>query len=656
VSSIDNASASVFISYRRDDAGVATRLYDRLVNSLGYVRVFMDVETISPGQDFRQSIQAVISNATVVLAIIGPTWLDARGSTGDRRLSDPNDHVRVEIATALQGGIRVVPILVNDAFMPSRRELPADIASLASTNALAVRHETFAVDVEFLLDAIRRLTPGKDANGQVADIEPRARLTVVGEGLRADAVEFFNSSGRTINATIDRRLLGPEPILIVDSTSLTEQDIKDIGTAARKQSRLYLVHPGQLREAAVYELDKLRAHGTAIVPLSSNTIAAAVADGRTRAVLLELERQYGSGRNLFETKNSVIDERFLFGRSELLTRLGVSIASAESVLLTGLRKAGKTSVLNILRQHLVDYPVCQVDLQRFGRSDAEWPQLLFEVILRAYDRWGNAHCPGWRFGGAYSGDVFAAMERRRDYQMQHGESTPFVLLLDELERVLPLRGESDAAAHYARASGLIRALTQSYPGWIVVIAADLRPAANRMNVLPSGETNPMFQFFEEVPLRLLGAEAVDVMIRSLCNAMGVWDVDRRLSRSVFGLSGGHPALVRIIAGASFRSRKDPHRFRSSDLPIGLRLLAESNLLGSFFAENFWGPMTESEKQIMARTSTKGRSWMSRWHSAGDPVGNEREAEARAALVGQGLLHGDSVAVGAFVDWVRARSS
>ena len=169
-----------------------------------------------------------------------------------------------------------------------------------------------------------------------------------------------------------------------------------------------------------------------------------------------------------------------------------------------------------------------------------------------------------------------------------------------------------------------------------------------------GETNPLFQFFGEIPLRLLGEDAVDEMIRSLCNAMGVWDVHRRVSHTIFELSGGHPALVRMLSGASYRARRDPRRLQVSDLRRGLDSLAESNLLGSFFAENFWGPMTEPEKQVIVEAAARQHRWLRPWSAVRAP-GGEAEAEARAALAGQGLVRDEHVAVGAFGDWVRARN-
>src|SRR5579862_4165414 len=93
---------SIFISYRRDDTeGEAGRLFDDLVRSFGEDSVFMDVSDINPGVDFRQAIDENVSSCGVLLAIIGPQWASITNSTGERRLDDPNDFVRLEVAAAL---------------------------------------------------------------------------------------------------------------------------------------------------------------------------------------------------------------------------------------------------------------------------------------------------------------------------------------------------------------------------------------------------------------------------------------------------------------------------------------------------------------------------------------------------------------------------
>src|SRR3954454_5045254 len=99
---------AIFISYRRDDSeGEAGRLFDDLVRSFGSDFVFMDVSGINPGVGFSRAIDENVSSCGVLLAIIGPAWCSIRSQDGSRRLDDPNDFVRLEIASALARNIAV---------------------------------------------------------------------------------------------------------------------------------------------------------------------------------------------------------------------------------------------------------------------------------------------------------------------------------------------------------------------------------------------------------------------------------------------------------------------------------------------------------------------------------------------------------------------
>jgi WD40 repeat protein len=149
------AVGGVFISYRRQESsGISGRLYDRLVAHFGDDQVFMDVDAIALGVDFTQVIAQAVSNCTVLLAVIGPGWLTATDEDGQRRLEDPDDIVRLEIQTALERDIRVIPILVEGAVMPRRRQLPEELTGLARRNAIFLRHESFRPDADRLLAAI----------------------------------------------------------------------------------------------------------------------------------------------------------------------------------------------------------------------------------------------------------------------------------------------------------------------------------------------------------------------------------------------------------------------------------------------------------------------------------------------------------------------
>lgn len=147
---------NVFISYRRDDSiATAGRIRDRLVQALGRKRVFVDVDDIPHGQDFVEVLAGKVAECSVLLAIIGPRWLDARDAAGNRRLDDQDDFVAIEIGSALERpGVVVMPVLVDGAHMPTAEMLPPRLQPLARRNAIELRNAQFGTDAERLIRAI----------------------------------------------------------------------------------------------------------------------------------------------------------------------------------------------------------------------------------------------------------------------------------------------------------------------------------------------------------------------------------------------------------------------------------------------------------------------------------------------------------------------
>lgn len=130
--------AKLFVSYRRDDTvGLAGRIYDRLAAHFGRDAIFMDVDAIPFGVDFRKYLNDAVGRCDVLLAIIGKDWLSI-SREGKRRLDDPSDFVRIEIESALQRGIPVIPLLIEPATMPRDNELPEPLQDLAYRNAAEV--------------------------------------------------------------------------------------------------------------------------------------------------------------------------------------------------------------------------------------------------------------------------------------------------------------------------------------------------------------------------------------------------------------------------------------------------------------------------------------------------------------------------------------
>jgi hypothetical protein len=115
----------------------------------------MDVNAIQPGRDFRKAIDESILKCSVLLAVVGRDWLESKNASGQRRLDDESDFVRLEIASALQRDIPVVPVLVRGARMPSADHLPADLRELAYRNAVELTHARWKSDVRVLIQALR---------------------------------------------------------------------------------------------------------------------------------------------------------------------------------------------------------------------------------------------------------------------------------------------------------------------------------------------------------------------------------------------------------------------------------------------------------------------------------------------------------------------
>jgi beta-lactam-binding protein with PASTA domain len=156
----------VFISYRREDsAGHAGRLFDRLRATFGNDRVFMDITGIEAGVDFVETIEQAVASCQILVTVIGPEWLACTDAAGRRRLEDPADFTRIEIAAALKRNVRVVPVLIGGASMPPAEALPEALRPLARRQAVELRDTRWDADADFLLGVLKRVLGSEPAAG-----------------------------------------------------------------------------------------------------------------------------------------------------------------------------------------------------------------------------------------------------------------------------------------------------------------------------------------------------------------------------------------------------------------------------------------------------------------------------------------------------------
>ena len=152
-SGVFRARPRVFLSYRRAQAAhVVDRIDEALVHRYGRRNVFHDIRSIQPGENFLQRTDAVLRRSDAVLAVIGPGWAQVRDDHGRRRLDQPSDYVRAELELALNEDIRVVPVLVENAELPTVQDLPPSLARLPYLEAELLRPGAdWANDVRRLL-------------------------------------------------------------------------------------------------------------------------------------------------------------------------------------------------------------------------------------------------------------------------------------------------------------------------------------------------------------------------------------------------------------------------------------------------------------------------------------------------------------------------
>ena len=102
----------------------------------------------------------------MLLVLIGDEWAHMTGEDGRRRLEDPHDFVRLEVASALARGVTVVPVLVEGATMPATDDLPEDLQPLARRNAIDLSDARWHYDMSRLIQAISHLTGEEPGGGR----------------------------------------------------------------------------------------------------------------------------------------------------------------------------------------------------------------------------------------------------------------------------------------------------------------------------------------------------------------------------------------------------------------------------------------------------------------------------------------------------------
>ena len=300
----------IFVCHRREDtADVAGRIFDRLVMNYGDQQILKDLDSIPLGVDFREYLGRMVGECDVLLAVIGPRWLDAEGDTS--RLDDPRDFVRIEIESALTREIPVVPLFVGGASMPSEEDVPESIRPFVYRNGVPVRpNPDFHDDMDRViagLDGYGRPAPPPPAE-TVAPSRPERippadpdshRDAEERERVRAEA-ELTKLADKLALATLADKLAEAEEHHRAEIAHLQTkaEDIRD--AAARNAQATAEAHA---HDTLAAELDRVRADAE-----RTRTDELAAAEARHRAEIACLETEAAESRDARDAAEARADE------------------------------------------------------------------------------------------------------------------------------------------------------------------------------------------------------------------------------------------------------------------------------------------------------------------------------------------------------------
>jgi ligand-binding sensor domain-containing protein len=421
-------------------------------------------------------------------------------------------------------------------------------------------------------------------------------------------------------------------LLPVEAVQETWQDLPPAPKSAKSDPppKAFLVYPRELDPAAARQLDMYRLRGQAtIIPISHTFLRSKLGEGpdKIREAFDGLQRRYLGRRDLFKARNAIDEPRFFFGRRSLIDDLFQALSRGEHGAIVGMRKSGKSSLLNMLRLRLDAFPVVCIDLQFYRRDQPDWPDQFLGEILQRYDEWGKArYDKHWQVpeigSGSIDGTTFRqALHHRRRLCQAQGNHQPLIILLDELERVFPqvssqsefqsglAQGQlRDQAERFIKATGILRALGQEGGDKLIsLVIADLKPSFNRVNAFAVAgiDTNPFYRFFQEYFLPPLDALECHTMLTEIGHVMGLTLAPEAITW-LYENSGGYPALTRQLASAAYDHK--PEAETQLDLEHCYEgygwLDRQSGDIDTFFAENLWHQASPAEKSILALAATE----------------------------------------------------
>jgi len=296
----------------------------------------------------------------------------------------------------------------------------------------------------------------------------------------------------------------------------------------------------------------------AIVPIDSQSLEASGNEDSAK-ILRPILDQWLSRRDLYRYNYPVSGRRF-FGRELDLQRLMRDIDDGHNVGVFGLRKVGKTSMLHQLRELRNQDITVYLDIQgvpsdsqdcaylywaiaRKLREECEAKkEILGSVLTDISLQLGSQNAPQFqkRTPRLFDHDIQTVLNRLE----QNGMPTRLVLILDEVDRLLPVSEVNPGFRGYADFFAYLRGASQNSGGRFVTIITAANPVLCEQ-AMWEGRDNPIFQFYHLMFLPPLTREDCNEMVVKLGRGMGIGYSEESLD-AIFHATSGHPYITRLL--------------------------------------------------------------------------------------------------------------
>jgi TIR domain-containing protein len=187
--------AGVFVNYRSADGRLAAEaIFRDLAANFGPENIFLDRQAILPGVPYPSKIRTWIQETcSVMIAVIGPDWLNTQDGNGKQMLFRPHDWVHDEIADALALGLPVIPVPIFETPLPAATDLPEGIAGLVSREEIRIRHFDRYDDMRELVNCIGVLDPHLAEGGRtVTSTSPPTWVARTSDSLYQGAAQIYS--------------------------------------------------------------------------------------------------------------------------------------------------------------------------------------------------------------------------------------------------------------------------------------------------------------------------------------------------------------------------------------------------------------------------------------------------------------------------------